>query len=436
MEKAFKNLIKKRFPYLCNTNLLLAVSGGLDSVALAELCHDAKLDFAIAHCNFNLRGGESDGDEQFVKELADRLGVKIYTQAFQTEKYAEENGISVQMAARDLRYQWFEEVSKKNYFDYILTAHHANDNLETFLINLIRGTGPEGLTGMSEKNNKVIRPLLSFSRSQLEKFVKGNDLSWREDSSNASDKYTRNKIRHHIVPVMMELNPQLLESFAKTQDHLRENLDLVEDYISLLYPKLVHKDLYGYQIDLDFLKKIPSRNQILYQLLKSFGFTEWNDVYKLVDAQVGKVVYSQTHRLIKDREKLLLTEKKAKTGKKEYIFDKHDKFLMLPGGILRISKTTGIDKTSQNSIFVSKDKLHFPLTIRRWEKGDYFYPFGMNGKKKLKDFFKDEKFSIPEKENTLILCSGDEIVWVINHRADDRFKITSEEEDILQISFT
>ncbi len=436
MEKAFKNLIKTRFPYLCNTKLLLAISGGVDSVALAELCHDAKLDFALVHCNFNLRGTESDGDEAFVKELAHRFEVQYFSQSFQTEKYAEEHTISIQMAARDLRYQWFEEVRKKNYFDYILTAHHANDNLETFLINLIRGTGPEGLTGMNEKNNKIVRPLLSFNRSQIEEFVKKHDLSWREDSSNASDKYMRNKIRHHIVPIMMELNPQLLDSFAKTQEHLRENMDLVEDYLSLLYPKLVKKDLYGYQIDLDFLNKIPSRNQLLYQLLKSFGFTEWKDVYNLVDAQTGKTVYSATHRLIKDRDQLLLTERKAKNGRKEYVLDKHDKFLMLPGGILRMSKVKQVDKTLRNSIFVSKKKLKFPLTIRQWENGDYFYPFGMSGKKKLKDYFKDEKFSIPQKENTLILCSGDEIVWVINHRADDRFKITSEDEDILQISFT
>lgn len=165
------------------------------------------------------------------------------------------------MAARDLRYEWFEELRKTNRHEYILTAHHANDNLETFLINLIRGTGPEGLSGISEKNHKVIRPLLSFSRKEIEAYAAENKLEWREDSSNASDKYMRNKIRHQLVPVMMELNPQLLQSFAKTQDHLRENMDLVEDYISLLYPKLVQKDLYGYQIDLDFLKKYPARTR-------------------------------------------------------------------------------------------------------------------------------------------------------------------------------
>lgn len=248
------------------------------------------------------------------------------------------------MAARDLRYEWFEELRKTNRHEYILTAHHANDNLETFLINLIRGTGPEGLSGISEKNHKVIRPLLSFSRKEIEAYAAENKLEWREDSSNASDKYMRNKIRHQLVPVMMELNPQLLQSFAKTQDHLRENMDLVEDYISLLYPKLVQKDLYGYQIDLDFLKKIPSKNQILYQLLKSFRFTEWDDVYNLVDAQSGKMVFSPTHRLIRDRETLLLTERRVKTGRKHYVFEENEKFLMIPGGSSGLSLFLKLEK--------------------------------------------------------------------------------------------
>ncbi|APU66938.1 tRNA lysidine(34) synthetase TilS [Christiangramia flava] len=435
MEKEFKNLIKTRFPYLCNTRLLLAVSGGVDSMVLACLCAHAHLDFSIAHCNFMLRGEESDGDESFVRNFAEQLEVPFFTQAFQTEKYASEKGISTQMAARDLRYEWFEELRKTNRHEYILTAHHANDNLETFLINLIRGTGPEGLSGISEKNHKVIRPLLSFSRKEIEAYAAENKLEWREDSSNASDKYMRNKIRHQLVPVMMELNPQLLQSFAKTQDHLRENMDLVEDYISLLYPKLVQKDLYGYQIDLDFLKKIPSKNQILYQLLKSFRFTEWDDVYNLVDAQSGKMVFSPTHRLIRDRETLLLTERRVKTGRKHYVFEENEKFLMIPGGILRVKPVSEIGETAANKIYVAREKLNFPLVIRRWKKGDYFHPFGMKGKKKLKDYFRDEKFSIPEKEDTWILCSGEEIVWIVNHRADDRFKVEPETREILQVSF-
>ncbi|MCH4823668.1 tRNA lysidine(34) synthetase TilS [Gramella lutea] len=437
MEKTFKNLIKTNYPYLCGSKLLLAVSGGVDSVVLAHLCHEAKLDFSIAHCNFNLRGEESDADEKFVVDLADSLEVEVYTESFDTLNFAENHKISVQMAARELRYEWFSELSSSVQFDYTLTAHHANDNLETFLINLIRGTGPEGLTGIKAEKEEIVRPLLGFSRKQIEAYARKKHYKWREDSSNASDKYLRNKIRHHIVPVLEDLNPQLLDSFAKTQQHLQESLDLVEDYLSLLYPKLVKKDKYGYAIDIEFLKKVPNQKQILYQLLKSFGFSEWNDVYDLLNAQTGKLVLSDTHRLIKDRNKLLLTEQNGNSVSKEYSLGKEEELVMIPGmGTLHINEVKKIDKASNSCIFVPERKLEFPLKIRKWKKGDFFYPFGMKGKKKLSDFFKDEKFSLPEKEHAWILCSGEEIVWIINHRADDRFAVEKSDSKILKICIT
>jgi len=437
MEKTFKNLIKTDFPNLCGSKLLLAVSGGVDSVVMAHLCASAKLDFSIAHCNFNLRGEESDGDEKFVVDLADSLEVEVYTESFDTLSFAENHKISVQMAARDLRYEWFSELSNLIQFDYVLTAHHANDNLETFLINLIRGTGPEGLSGIKNERDQIIRPLLSFTRAQIEAYARKKQYKWREDSSNASDKYMRNKIRNQIVPAMEEINPQLLDGLAKTQQHLQESLDLVEDYISLLYPKLIQKDTYGYAINIDFLQRLPNQKQILYQLLKSFGFSEWNDVYDLLEAQSGKMVLSESHRLIKDRERLLLTEHNDQIEHNEYHLDKEESLVMIPGlGTFHMNEVDKMEQTSKSCIYVSEDKLKFPLTIRKWRKGDYFHPFGMKGKKKLSDFFKDEKFSLPEKEHTWILCSEGEIVWIINHRADNRFAVENSNSKILKIFTT
>lgn len=434
MEKAFKNLIKTDFSYLLNSRLLLAVSGGLDSVALLHLCKEAKLDFAVAHCNFNLRGEESDADERFVKMLAKEMEAEVFSQNFDTEKYAEDKGLSIQMAARDLRYRWFEELRLQHKFDYVFTAHHANDDLETFLINLVRGSGLEGLSGIKTENNKVIRPLLQFSRKEIEAYAKQQQIKWREDSSNASTKYLRNKIRHEMVPLFEELNPEFLKSFLQTQSHLKESQDLVEDYISLIYPETVKKGKLGYELDIAFLQKIPNTKSVLYQLLKSFGFTEWNDVHNLLNAQPGKMVFSATHRLIKDREKLILTGLPSETHNQDFEIEENEEFVMLPIGTFTFSEVKEIGEKAENCVYVDPELLEYPLVVRKWRKGDYFYPFGMKGKKKLSDFFKDKKLSLPEKENSWLLCSGKKIVWVINQRADRRFAIGSPDQKILKIT--
>lgn len=436
MEKAFKNLIKSEFPYLCQGKILLAVSGGVDSVVLAHLCHLAKMNFSIAHCNFNLRGEESDTDEEFVLDLADSLEVEVFIENFDTATYAEDAKVSIQMAARELRYQWFEELSSSLKFDYILTAHHANDNLETFIINLVRGSGLEGFTGIKKVNNNLVRPLLLFSRREIEDFAKTQNIKWREDSSNSSNKYLRNKVRHDIVPVLEELNPQLLESFANTQSHLNDSLNLVEDYIGLIYPEIVSKTMYGYNLKIDYLKKLPNTKAVLYELLKTFGFTEWDDVLQLLDAQSGKVVYSETHRLIKDREVLILSVIDSKEKKIEYSIKEGEDVVMLPIGRFVISEVDKITTTAPNCVYLNKEKVIFPLTLRKWAIGDSFYPFGMKGKKKISDFFKDNKLSLPEKENSWLLCSGNEIAWVVNQRADNRFAITDPSQKILKITYT
>ncbi len=243
---AFKNHLKEQFPKAAEGKILLAVSGGVDSVVLAHLCRQAMLDISLAHCNFNLRGEESEGDETFVMELGDALEVEVFIESFETEAYSREKKISVQMAARDLRYNWFKELRDTLQFDYVFTAHHANDNLETVLINFIRGTGLEGLTGIPDVNEFVIRPLLPFTRQEIEDYAHAQNLKWREDSSNESVKYFRNKVRLEVIPKLLELNPQLLESFAKTRSYLQESSELIEDYVSAIFPKIAKQEEFGY----------------------------------------------------------------------------------------------------------------------------------------------------------------------------------------------
>ena len=238
----FQNHINQNLSFLNKSRLLIAISGGLDSVVLTHLCHQLKLNIALAHCNFNLRGNESDGDEEFVLQLAEDLDLEVFIESFETEDYAKTYKLSTQMAARELRYNWFEELAEQLNFDFILTAHHADDNLETFLINLSRGTGLDGLMGIPEVNNKIVRPLLTFSREDIETYAKTNKLTWREDSSNASNKYLRNKLRHDVIPVLKEINPFLLQNFESTQNHLQDSKQIIEDTIVRIQKKAVYVD--------------------------------------------------------------------------------------------------------------------------------------------------------------------------------------------------
>lgn len=420
---------------MLESKILVAVSGGLDSVVLAHLCKEAKLNFAIAHCNFNLRGKESEGDEDFVMALADALDADIFIESFETEAYAAEKKLSIQMAARELRYHWFSELCETLQFDYTFTAHHANDNLETVLINFIRGTGLEGLTGIPDLNGCVLRPLLPFTRDEIANYAENTHIKWREDSSNSATKYFRNKIRLEIIPKLLELNPQLLESFGKTRSHLQQSSELIEDYMSALFPQIAKEEEYGYSFKINMLKTLPNLKAVLYALFKSFGFTEWEDVHGLLEASPGKMVFSRTHRLIRDRESLLLTLIPPPNDK-IYQIRQDEEVVMLPMGTFHFEEVGELGEGDAKEIYVDSSKLRYPLTVRKWQQGDYFYPFGMKGKKKLSKFFKDEKLSLPQKENCWLLCSRNKIVWVIGHRLDGRFAIDNDTPTILRISYT
>ena len=430
----FQEHIAKNFPFLNRKKLLIAVSGGVDSIVLTHLLHHLKCNLSLAHCNFNLRGTESDADEKFVQELGKQLNIKTFTTSFNTEGVAKENNLSTQVAARNLRYEWFEKLSKENHLDYILTAHHADDNLETFLINLTRGTGLDGLTGIPPINKNIVRPLLAFSRDEIEQYAIQNSISWKEDKSNASTKYIRNKIRHQVVPILKEINPSLLDSFQKTSSHLHGSQQIINDAIATFKKKVVTKEKEVIKINITEFQKVSHPKAYLFEILKEFGFSEWNDVFQLLSAQSGKFILSKTHRLLKDRDELLLTKIPSKNTS-DFFIHQSNTTISKPVQLI-IEDVEKATLSEKHSVFIDKEKVEFPLTIRKRKEGDFFYPIGMHGKKKVSKFFKDEKFSLVDKENTWLLCSNNQIVWVIGKRVDKRFVTDQNTKKILKISIS
>lgn len=311
MLKKFTKHIATNFPFLQNSRFYIAVSGGIDSMVLVHLFQHFRMEFGLLHCNFKLRGDESDADMRFIHDYCDENRLQLKIGFFETAAIAKEMKVSIQVAARDLRYQWFYEQMEENNVQFVATAHHLDDNLETFLINLSRGTGLDGLTGIPAQNDKIIRPLLPFSREEIESYAKENNLKWREDSSNASDKYLRNKIRHNIVPVLKEINPTFLDSFQKTQNYLKEAQSIVNDGEYIIYQEVVTEKEDGtVHFNLKKLLQMPNYGAYLYQWLKEFEFTAWNDIYELAHAQSGKQVFSEHYVLLKDRDFLILSQKK------------------------------------------------------------------------------------------------------------------------------
>ena len=435
MLSKFQNHINQNLPFLQGKKLLLATSGGIDSMVLLELCHQLNLDIRVAHCNFQLRGGESDEDEKFVQSQAEKLDVLLFVTHFDTKKFADEQKLSIQVVARNLRYEWFNTLLINNNYDYILTAHHLDDSLETFLINFTRGSGLDGLTGIPEHNGTIIRPLLPFSRNEIESFAKENNIKWREDSSNTSDKYLRNKLRHDVIPVLKELNPSLLSSFENTISNLQQAQSMVDDASRIVYRKVVTDIDFQKKINLSELMQLPNYQAYLYQWLAPFGFSDWVSIHELVTAQSGKQIHSQKYTLLKDRSELIVFPNQETLETVQFLIEKDQKEVKFP---LKITfcNVGDISVEPTNVIFVDEDKLQFPLKIRKWQEGDLFFPFGMNGSKKLSKYFKDEKFSLLDKSNTWLLCSNNQIVWIIGKRQDERFKVTESTKQILKINYT
>jgi tRNA(Ile)-lysidine synthase len=448
MKTALQAHINQNLAFLNGKKLLIAISGGIDSVVLTHILHSLKFSIFLAHCNFQLRGKDSTKDEVFVTDLAEKLKVPFATIKFDTENYAAEKGISTQMAARELRYNWFKEIMKENELDYSITAHHKDDIIETVLINLTRGTGLDGLTGIPEVNGFIVRPLLPFSRNEILVYATKNKIQWREDQSNSSIKYVRNKIRHKVVPFLKELNPSLLDTLNNTLENLKGSQQIIQDSIQSIREELTTVYKKEIHFNIDKLKKLSNPKVYLYELLKQYNFTEWNDVVALLDAQSGKQIFSETHRLVKDRDVIILSE--ISNSKKTVVYEIPENTSKITIPIKLKFKSIDIPfdtKNHQNkvleelvfdnpnTIYIDYNKIQFPLIIRKWQKGDYFFPIGLNGKKKLSKFFKDEKMSLLEKENAWVLCSNNDIIWVIGKRLDERFKVTKTTSKLLKIKY-
>ncbi|MEP7257443.1 MAG: tRNA lysidine(34) synthetase TilS [Flavitalea sp.] len=439
----FIEVIGKEKLFLPTDILLLAVSGGIDSVALCELCRQAGYRFQIAHVNFQLRGEESDRDEQFVKSLGDKFGCRVYVKRLDAAAYAEVNKLSVQVAAREIRYSWFSELvctpgdNDMPQPKWTLTAHHAGDNIETLLMNFFRGTGIIGLRGMLPKQGNIIRPLLSFSRDELVAFAAANQLTWVEDSSNASEKYTRNYFRHTIIPLVNKI-------FPEAENNLLDNLERFRD-LDIIYrqamekqiAKLLHIKGDEAQVPVLALKHSAALNSLVYELIKPYHFTsqQVKEVVHLLDAEQGKYVQSATHRIIRNRNWLIIASNVTENSA-HILIEKHESSIAFKQGILILEEIKGSDikaDVGKNVAVLEAKMIRYPLVLRKWKTGDYFYPLGMRKKKKISRFLIDQKLSPTDKEKVWVVESNKKIIWVAGMRIDDRFRLTENTTSALMI---
>ena len=407
----------------CSARFLLAVSGGRDSVALAHLFTSCNLQFDIAHCNFHLRGEESNKEMLFVQKLPFLTTQKVFVKEFDTLNIQQKSRKSIEMVARELRYKWFEEIGKT--YDYIVTAHHANDNAETVIMNILRGTGLRGMCGIPPKNGKIIRPLLRLLGSSIEKYLQEHKIEFCVDSSNFEEQFLRNKIRHYIIPELEKISPNCIEAFSKNSNLFLQQAQFFDKQIQQYKNQLVNKYENKTTIAIGRLKNIENQSLVLYEIVNPFGFNaeDVENILKSMDSHSGKIFFSATHILIKDREQFII-EKKKKSDEPEIIIHSIDEFEKYGFTIEKklYDPNFKIVKSS-NIIYVDEQKINFPLTIRGWKQGDYFYPFGMKTKKKVSNFFTDLKIDLLEKQKVRLLCSQNQIVWIINYRADNRFRI-------------
>ncbi|MEJ8803008.1 tRNA lysidine(34) synthetase TilS [Pontibacter sp. H249] len=421
-----------------DSKILAAVSGGIDSVVLCEVLHQLKYTFAVAHCNFGLRAEEAEADQLFAKKLAKQYDVPFFTENFNTRAFAEQEKLSIQMAARTLRYEWFEQVRQQEGYDYIATAHHSNDLTETILLHLTKGTGIAGLHGIPPKNGHIIRPMLTITKDDIYDLVTSRKLIWREDSSNETTKYQRNKIRHEVIPVLKEINPSLEETMQHTAERVSHAESIVAAYIDQLRQESIKEAENAWYISLVPLQNATGLPVVVHELLRPFNFS-YSVVLELVEALdgiSGKQFDSPTHTLVKDRDQLVITQRSLSSFGS--ILIKEGDTEVEAGNLVFKLKHVDADKYKLNTkphvAALDAEQLKFPLKLRSWQEGDWFVPLGMNGKKKISDFLIDKKVPANLKSQTLVLVSDQSIAWIVNQRLDNRFKVTDKTERVVEIS--
>lgn len=456
-------MLKQFLDFIANQKLgdksqqyLLAVSGGVDSVVMCDLFFKAGFTFSIAHCNFMLRGNESEADERFVKTLAEKYNVLFYKKSFRTQLYARRKKISIQMAARQLRYQWLRQIANEEGYHCIATAHHLHDSIETFFINLLRGTGIAGLQGIPVKQGNIIRPLLFASKKMICDYALENKLVWREDSSNFTDKYLRNAIRHHVIPLLKKLNRNFENTFSKEVSYFKEAAEIFKKFVEEKKKEIIEEEGKNVLLNIKKLKESGYAETILYEILRAYDFTPETTelIAKHMYTVAGKKFFSPTYRLIKDREFFVLTPNKRQetsskfallsgktkgdiSRKENFLLKKNRKEFRKENIHLEIETLKGnisaITDKSPSVAYLDMDTVRFPLMLRKWKEGDFFYPLGMKGKKKISDFLTDLKIPLHKKEETWVLLSEGKVAWVVGYRIDERFKVSEKTSRIYKI---
>lgn len=411
---------------------LLAVSGGADSMVAASLFHETGLTFAVAHCNFHLRGNDSDRDMHFVQKMADRWQVPLHLQEFDTPALQRNSGKSVEMVARELRYAWFEEIAQN--FDFIVTAHHSTDSAETVLLNLCRGTGLKGLCGIPPKNGKIIRPMLPFTAQEIRQYADNQHIEYVEDYTNRDEEIARNRIRHTVIPQLETINPQFLQTNAHSRTVLQRQYAYYRKHVQEDIANLLVTEGKQHRINWHKLSQHPDKELLLYEILNGFGFT--TDVVEQLSGprnfQTGKTFLSNSHILLIDRDAILIQPRSDEIPE-VIIINTMEELQHYFSVEEHVYQTNMIFDKNPDVLYFPKEKLSFPMIIRSWRPGDYFYPFGGKGRKKVSDFFTDQKKDRFAKAQIRLLCADNQIVWIIGLRSDERWKVTENTKQYLLI---